>query len=119
MRAGELRHRVYVIHYADTYTAKGDRVRQFQTVPPDPDAEPDDYAAIEALKGRELVVAHGMRADLSHKVTMRYRRDIGPGNRLGWVQADEPLIYRIFELGPMVDRELRGTDMTFYAVEIQ
>ncbi len=137
MKAGVMRHAVYVLLYTDSYTAQGDRTRVFEPKPTpyDPIAAAagqaqlptyrpaDDWAAIEPLKGRELVVARGMRADLSHRITMRYRPDVSEQSQIYWVQQDaigaQPLIDYTFELGPEVNDELRAVEMSFYAYTIR
>lgn len=116
MKAGKLRHAIYVLAFTDTRTPKGDRVREFEAVPTRPT---DDWASIEPLRGRELVVAQGMRADLTHRITMRYRPDVHEASRIVWVRSDEPLVAYKFELGPEVDDELRAIEMSFYAFVIR
>lgn len=119
MKAGKLRHGVYVLSFTDRTTPKGDRLRTFEPVPT-VDARPfDDWAMIEPLRGRELVVAQGMRGDLTHKITLRYRPDVHMESRIAWVRSDNPLVVYNFELGPEVDDELRGIEMTFYAYVIK
>lgn len=125
MKAGKLRHGIYILALTDRMTVKGDRIRTFEDVPTpfDPLAEVqaatyrqvDEWAAIEPLRGRELVVAQGMRGDLTHKITMRHTFDANAENRIVWVASDTPYVIYIFELGPQVDDELRGIEMTFYA----
>lgn len=125
MKAGKLRHGIYILALADRKTPKGDRIRTFEDVPTafDPNVQlqaatyrqVDDWAAIEPLRGRELVVAQGMRGDLTHKITLRHTFDANGENRIAWVASDAPYIVYIFELGPQVDDELRGIEMTFYA----
>lgn len=132
MKAGKLRHGIYVLSFTDRQTPKGDRIRTFEPTPTpfDPGAAGgvqaatyrpvDDYAAIEPLRGRELVVAMGMRADLSHRITLRYRPDVHQESRIVWVRSDgPPLVAYKFELGPEVDDELRGVEMSFYAFVIK
>lgn len=129
MKAGKLRHGVYVLAFADRITPKGDRVRTFEAVPTafDPAAAVqaatyrpvDDWANIEPLRGRELVVAQGMRGDLTHRVTLRYRPDAHMESRVAWVRSDTPYVCYVFELGPEVDDELRGVEMTYYAYVIK
>lgn len=129
MKAGKLRHAIYILRYLDTLTPKADRLRVFEAVPPVFDAtlatQPDtyrpvdDYAGIEPLVGRELVVARGLRADVSHKITLRFRPDVREGNRIAWVQSDTPYVAYVFELGPEVNLELRGVEMSFYAYAVR
>lgn len=137
MKAGKLRHAIYVLASTDVRTVKGDRVRTFEAVPTafDPNAvggvqaatyrPPDDYASIEPLRGRELVVAQGMRGDLTHKVTLRYRPGVNQVARLAWVESDgtgpPPDAYRvhIIELGPEVNDEYRNVEMQFYGYEVR
>ncbi len=119
MNAGKLRHAVYILKFEDSKDAKGDRIRKHQHIPPTADILPDDWADIDAVKGRELVVAMGIRSDITHKITMRYRSDIQPGDQIGWVENEFPMIYHVYELGPALDTELKGIEMTFYGVQIQ
>ena len=127
MKAGKLRHAIFVLAFEDVRTAKGDRVRTFAEVPTpfDPTVAVqlptyrgnDDWASIEPLRGRELVVAQGMRADLTHRIVLRYRGDVHEASRIVWVRDEATRL--VFELGPQVDNELRAVEMSFYAFVIR
>ena len=129
MKAGKLRHAIYILAYTDARDIRGDRIRTFEDIPPayDPalQTQPatyrpiDDYASIEPLVGRELIFARGIRADISHKITMRYRADIHEQSVLAWVQSDNPYIAYKFQLAPEINAELRAVEMSFYAYVIR
>lgn len=77
----------------------------------------DEMVGIEPLAGRELVVAKQLRADLSYKISMRYRADINHLSKLVW--NDDGGRTRTFQLGPAVNTDLRNRVATFYAYEIK
>ena len=112
--AGRLRHRVYIRNPVITTTAKGDQLKVFDV--PIPSTDPDAWASIEPLVGRELIVARGIRADVSHKIMMRFTRLATQLSRIYWYDGVDMLEYH---LGPLIDRETRHIYVSYYAVEIR
>lgn len=112
--AGRLRHKVYIRNPVVTMTPKGDQLQDFQA--PIPTDEPDAWASIEPLQGRELIVARGIRADISHLLKFRFTRSINQLSRVYWYDGVEMLMYH---MGPRVDRESRHIYISFYATEIR
>ncbi len=111
MKAGKLRHLLYVWQPVDTATDKADTVITYTAGNPS-----SEWASIEPLQGRELQVAMQMRGDLTHKITMRYRADINFRTKLSWV--DGANVTREFHIGPEVSKELRAIEASYYAVEL-
>lgn len=111
MKAGKLRHLLYVWQPVDTATDKADTVITYVAGTP-----ASEWASIEPLQGRELQVAMQMSGDLTHKITMRYRDDINFRTKLSWV--DGAGTTREFHIGPEVSKELRAIEASYYAVEL-
>lgn len=112
IRAGKLRHKVTLLQAVDSITDKGD-----DEITYDEDGAIELWANVEPLQGRELQFAMQVRADVTHKISMRYRGAINHRSILRWVDGDGNT--RTFNLGPNVDPELRGIQSLFYAVEIK
>lgn len=110
MRAGKLRHLIQLCSPIDSATAKGDNEVTFDYV-----NYIEVYANIEPLVGRELQFAQQIRADLSHKITMRYHNIPDHRTQIRWWDGFK---YRIFWCGPAVDTELRNVELSIYAQEI-
>lgn len=70
MEPGLLRHVLNLQSKQETQDASGHSVQSFQT-----------YATVRGdvrpLRGRELFSAQQVNADLSHRVTIRYHKDVG------------------------------------------
>jgi head-tail adaptor len=113
MIAGHLRHRVYVRQPQDTETKKRDMEMIYSPI--DLSSSPTHYAEILPLVGRELIFARQYRADISHKIRMRYTLDINQRTRIYWLGSDK---LHQYELGPAVNAENRNIEVTFYAFEI-
>lgn len=95
MRAGKLRHRVAVQREVDDV----------------PVVVADDVpASVEPLTPREQFLAHQVRADLTHKITLRWRDEL---------TAAHTILFegRVFELGPPLSTEERRRDLVVTAVE--
>lgn len=112
MKAGKLRHQVYLMQPVDAITDKADDEITYNE-----DTKILLWASIEPLQGRELQFAMQVRGDVTHKIEMRYRQTIDHRSILRWVDGSGAT--RIFNLGPNVDKELRGISSTFYATEIK
>lgn len=112
IRAGKLRHKVTLLQAVDSITDKGD-----DEITYDEAGAIQLWANIEPLTGRELQFAMQVRADVTHKIELRYRGTINHRSKLRWVDGGGNT--REFHLGPNVDPELRGIKSMFYAVEIK
>lgn len=73
--AGELRHKVRIIELGLSQTAGGATEIANYLVG-------DAWGAVEALQGRELYAAQQRVAEVTHKVTIRYRSGIKAKNRV-------------------------------------
>ena len=69
MRAGELRHQVALQAPAKTFDSEGQEVITWTTVA-------TVRAAVVPLTGREYFETRAVNAELTHKVTIRYRRGV-------------------------------------------
>lgn len=65
MRAGELRERITVYRVGRTADTQGGGAKTRTLVG-------EDWAAVEAVSGREAIAAGQMTASLTHRVRMRY-----------------------------------------------
>lgn len=110
VKAGQLRHICEVWQPADSFTVKGDDEISYNHIPGD-----DEYCSIEPIQGREILFARQVRADVTHKIVMRYRPDISHRTVLLW---NDGFVNRLFNLGPAVNTDLRNVLMNFYGVEI-
>jgi head-tail adaptor len=111
VNAGSLRHVCEVWQPVETTTAKGDVEFTYAQSTEPLDIE---YCSIEPLQGRELLFARQVVADVTHKISFRYRRDITHKTQLRWYDGTETHKY---ELGPLVDKEARQVIVTVYAIE--
>jgi SPP1 family predicted phage head-tail adaptor len=105
MRAGKLRHYVQLLVPPDPSAtdSQGDPASTFS-------GGPSFWCSIEPLTPREFLLASQIRADVTHKVTLRYRDDITARHRLKWGT-------RVFEVGPPLSTEERHFDLVLTAVE--
>lgn len=105
MRAGKLRHRVTLLRLDDSARDTfGDASGSYVTI------ADGLWASIEPLSGSELWTAQQVRADVTHKVTLRYNGDVTGKCRIEWDG-------RFFELGPPMSTEERLFDLVLTAVE--
>ena len=109
-KAGGLRHKLEIWQPVDTVTGKGDTVITYIAAD-----EPYEYASVEPIAGRELLFARQVRADVTHKITMRHRSDITHRTQFIWWDG---YVDRKFNVGPFVDSEYKHVQMSFYAIEI-
>ena len=117
VKAGKLCHRVFLRQRIDAAaTAKGDQPMTYEA--PTTSMEPDAYASIEPLVGRELIVARGLRADVSHKIELRgqYGAELNATCRIYWYNGVE---FETYMLGPAVDKENRQILVSFYAYRVR
>jgi len=93
MNAGKLRHRVTIQQLVATDDGYGGITETWQDVA-------TVWAAVEPLRGTERYRAQQVQAELSHKVTIRYRPGIKPDMRLKYGD-------RILEIEAVIDVEER------------
>jgi head-tail adaptor len=108
MRAGRLRNLVTIERQAFTDDTFGEPIASSTTT------VGTAWAAIEPIPARELDVARQMRADVSHKVTLRVNPSIT-------VYATDRLRLgtRYFEpVGPPINIDERGREWSVLVVEI-
>lgn len=67
LQAGKLRQRIQVVDPSSVFDDAGGQLPAWTPF------GPPDWAAVEALTGRELYSAQQVVAEVSHKITMRYR----------------------------------------------
>lgn len=106
VKAGALRHRLTILNNAGiaSQDAFGESNANFQP-------NTTVWGSIEPLKGRELEWAQMVRADLTHKVTMRYVGYVSPMARMQYGT-------RVFNIYPGMNTEERNRVVIFYAVEV-
>jgi SPP1 family predicted phage head-tail adaptor len=94
MKAGSLRHRVIVQEYVETLNSYGESVKTWSEL-----TQVD--AAVEPLAGREYFHAQQTKADVTHKVTMRYTPYVAPAMRIVFGT-------RIFHIASVRNADERG-----------
>lgn len=77
MRAGQLRERVTIQQKVVTQNAFGEEVITWTTFA-------TTWADVEPLTGREFIEQARREAEISYKVTIRYRTGIVPYMRISW-----------------------------------
>lgn len=99
----ELRHRLVLQEEVVAPDEAGGQVRNWQDVA-------TVWAAIEALQGTERLEAMRVQAQVTHRITLRYRQDIRPGMRI--LRAGRP-----FNLRTVVDPDGRRRFLNILAEE--
>ena len=103
-QAARLRHRVTLQEAASAADQYGQPVETWAAVA-------TLWAAVEPLRGREFYQAQQVNADLTHKVTIRYRAGVSEKQRILYGS-------RILEIAsPPIDREERHIDLELLCVE--
>jgi SPP1 family predicted phage head-tail adaptor len=74
------------------------------------------YAGFETLNGRELFAAQKISADVTHKITIRYRAGIVATMRVNWTDTTEDR-NRIFDILAPMDPDQGRQMLTLLAVE--
>lgn len=105
MQAGKLRHRLQLLAPVVSLDAAGGSRTSYTE-------GPIVFGRIEPLSGQERWVAQQVRADVSHRITLRYRGVIEHGYRIKWQG-------RVFDLGPAVDEDERHFSLVFDAIEVR
>jgi len=73
--AGRLRHRVTVERRSEALDEFGQRVDVWTEIA-------TAWAKVRPLSGREYLAASGVRAEITHEITMRYPIDVKPKDRV-------------------------------------
>ena len=93
MKVGKLRHRVTIQRLEEVDDGYGGVEEKWQNVA-------TVWASVEPLRGNERYTAQQVQAELTHKVTIRYRAGIKPQMRLVYGN-------RILEIEAVIDVEER------------
>lgn len=104
--AGWLRHRVTIQKLAGTQNSYGEKVKTWQDVA-------TVWASVEPLRGREYIEAAAKKAEVTHRVRIRYRSGINAGMRV---------IYgsRVFEIvSPPIDVLEKHREIELMCKEIE
>lgn len=109
--SGNREHLIDIFQPVDTKTVKADVVIKYNSA-----TSFQEYASIEPLSGRELVVARGMRPDISHKIKLLHNAQITHRSLLRWMDDNDTARY--FRIGPTVDDKLKHIEVSYYAIEI-
>lgn len=111
MEAGKLRHKLFVWQPVDSLTSRGDDEITYTAGTPR-----YVYGSVEPLVGRELLFAMQLRADISHKITLRFiPATFTHRTQLRWHNGTKFVEYN---LGPPLSKENRNIELGFYAIEI-
>lgn len=121
MRAGRLRKRIVIQHFATTDDAWGGTVEKWLPVTdqddPDFDAialeEATVWAGIEPLRGREFWEAQQANSQVSGKVILRYREGISSNDRI--LTPDG----RQLEIVSIIHPDERGAHLEILFKEVQ
>lgn len=107
-QSGDMKQRVQWQKSIETLDEYGDSVASWMTVQ-------TLWAAVVPLSGRELVNSLQVRADISHKITMRYAT-ILPEDRFVW---SDPYSGQdtIFNIGQILNRESNGRYLDILATQ--
>lgn len=103
MRAGTLHNRIEIQARNAVEDAVGGERGEWATV-----LTTDAY--INPLSGREFLVAHGMQADTTHEITMRYWAPLTAKHRIKYGD-------RIFNIDQVLNDDERNTSMTLRCIE--
>ena len=103
MRAGRLRHRLTIQSAAEVKNLDGEAVKTWTAVA-------TVWGSVEPMTGKELFNAQQVQAQVTHKVMIR-GRDLRPSWRV-------TLGAHTFQIDYVLDRDLRGIEVTAYAQEV-
>lgn len=105
VNASRLIHEATLYNPVDSLTVKGQQIVTYPT------AWGNMWVAVDPLSGRELFWAKQMRADLTHKITMRWHPDISHRWRLH-------LYGQVYEFGPPLPYQTRQEYIEITAVQL-
>lgn len=104
MRAGKLRHRITLQAKTATTDAYGGPIEVWT------DVATNIPASVEPLSGRELVNAQTVNAEITTRITMRYRAGVIAANRITF----EGKFYNILSV---IDEEMKHRQLVIMASE--
>lgn len=104
MRAGDLRHRVTIQQAAETQSGSGAIGQTWSDVAA-------VWASIEALQGREVFAAQQINAQVSSRITIRYRAGIIPKMRMVFGA-------RTFNIEAVIDPDGRRRELQLLVSEV-
>jgi len=101
---GKMRHYIALQHWAETRTASGYATQTYTTYA-------SVWAYIRTLSGRERLGAQQVNATLSHEITIYYRSDVQPDDRIVWDG-------RYFDIKDVRNVDERNIEIRMLAVEV-
>jgi len=105
MRAGKIRHRIYLQSKVVTRDSFGSEVITWLSENPRP-----IFAGIEPLNVREVFLAQQMKSEVTHKVTIRYYSGVQTDWRVLWGS-------RQFNIVSIINPEERNREMVLLCTE--
>lgn len=105
MKAGKLRHRVNIVRETHSPDGFGELIPSGETI------VSTQWAEVKPLQGRELEIARQLRAETTHRITLRRGSEILPSDRITFKD-------RRFEILEVIDTEERGIEIRILASEI-
>ena len=104
MRIGKLRHRVILQEYISSKDSFGAEVETWSDIA-------TVWASIEPLSGREYFAAQQINAEVSAKITIRYRASVKPTMRVLFEG-------RIFEILSVINTEEKKRELILMCREV-
>lgn len=102
--AGRLRHRIVIQSPTETINSYGEREQTWATFA-------TVWASIEPMRGRELLEAQQINAELSVKIRIRYLASVKPKYRISWDS-------RTFEINSIANIEERDREIELMCTEL-
>ena len=103
MRAGSLRHRIVIQQPTTGTNAQGGKTKAWEDVV-------TVWAAIEPLRGREYLEAHQIEAEISARISIRYRSGLDTHMRIQWGS-------RYYKIDSIINPQERDAMLVIMAVE--
>lgn len=104
MKIGQLRHRIVLQEYTSTQDSFGAEVQSWVDIA-------TVWASIEPLSGREYFAAQQINAEVSTKITIRYRAGIKPTMRIIFKS-------RIYEILSVINTREQKRELTLMCKEV-
>ena len=105
MRAGRLRNRIRFQRLEKSRTPLGEVVEKWNDLF-------TCHADVRPLNGKEIYVSQQMAAEVNHEVTIRYRKNIKPADRIVDKQN------RILDIKSVLDIDGRGRELKILCREV-